>query len=176
MKKILAVLLCTLATGVMAQSNKDEGFYAELGVMQANYKESGVKFNNSMGALKAGYNFNKAFAVEGMIAGNIGSANFYIGSTYITAQVQNAYGLYGKGSIDVSEGVSLYGKIGLTNGEVTASSRYASSFTSGTSASYGVGIQANINKEVYATLDYLSYYNKNGISVTGPSINLGYKF
>jgi hypothetical protein len=129
-----------------------------------------------MAALKAGYNIDKNYAIEGLIAGNTGSASFNIGTTAITAQVQKAYGLYGKGTVELTETVGLYAKAGFTNGTVSASSRFGSGYSSGTSLSYGAGIQASFNKDVYATLDYMSYYNRDGVSITGPSISLGYKF
>ncbi len=164
-------------TNTFAQTQKkDSGFYAELGYMQASYSESVASFNNGMAALKAGYNIDKNFAIEGLIAGNTGSASFNIGTTAVTAQVQSAYGLYGKGTVELNETVGLYAKAGFTNGTVSASSRFGSGYSSGTSASYGAGIQANLTKDVYANLDYMSYYNKDGISITGPSISFGYKF
>ena len=177
-KKILVgAMLTVIATSTYAQEKKkDSGFYAEVGYMQAYYSESVASFNNGMAALKAGYNIDKNYAIEGLIAGNTGSASFNIGTTAVTAQVQNAYGLYGKGTVELTEAVGLYAKAGFTNGTVSASSRFGSGYSSGTSLSYGAGIQASFNKDVYATLDYMSYYNKDGISITGPSISLGYKF
>ena len=176
--KLLAVsLLSIVSANVMAQTNnKESGVYVEIGAIQAYYKEPLLNFNHTMGALKAGYNINKNFAVEAMYAGNLNSASFYYGSTNITAQVQSAYGIYGKGTIPLSDNVSLYAKIGATNGTVTASSAYGSAWSSGTSPAFGAGVQLNINKDIYASLDYMSYYNRDGVSITGPSVNLGYKF
>jgi outer membrane immunogenic protein len=179
MKKFIMImsLISIGITNTFAQTQKkDSGFYAELGYMQASYSESVASFNNGMAALKAGYNIDKNFAIEGLIAGNTGSASFNIGTTAVTAQVQSAYGLYGKGTVELNETVGLYAKAGFTNGTVSASSRFGSGYSSGTSASYGAGIQANLTKDVYANLDYMSYYNKDGISITGPSISFGYKF
>ena len=179
MKKFIMImsLISIGITNTFAQTQKkDSGFYAEVGYMQAYYSESVASFNNGMAALKAGYNIDKNYAIEGLIAGNTGSASFFIGSTSVTAQVQNAYGLYGKGTVELTETVGLYAKAGFTNGTVSASSRFGSGYSSGTSLSYGAGIQASFNKDVYATLDYMSYYNRDGVSITGPSISLGYKF
>lgn len=180
MKKavIVASLLSCAISSAMAQSSqkKESGPYVEAGFMQAYYKDDSVSFTNGLAALKAGYNFNKNLALEGMIGGNINSANFYYRTTNITAQVQNAYGIYGKGTVEINDTVSLYARVGATNGTVTGSSSYGSAWTSGTSPSYGVGIQANINNDVYVSLDYMSYYNREGVSITGPSLNAGYKF
>ena len=180
MKKIIIVasLLSCAISSAMAQSspNKESGPYVEAGLMQAYYSEPLLSFNHTMGVLKGGYNFNKNFALEGMVGANLNSANGYVGSTNVTAQVQNAYGIYGKGSIDVSNIVSLYAKIGGTNGTVSASTAYGSGWSSGTSISYGVGVTTKINPDVYLSLDYMSYYSRNGVSIVGPSLNAGYKF
>lgn len=180
MKKriIIASLISFAISSAMAQSSqkKESGPYVEAGLMQAYYSEPSATFNNTMAALKAGYNFNKNLALEGMIAGNLNSANFYYGQTNISANVQNAYGAYGKGTIEISDVFSLYVKVGATNGTLNASSAYGSAYQSGTSPSYGAGIQAAVNANAYVSLDYMSYYNRNGVSIVGPSLNAGYKF
>ncbi len=181
-KIIVATLLSCVAASAIAQVNttKESGVYVELGVIQANYNEPTFQFNNAMGALKAGYNFNKNFAVEGMYAGNLNSANGYVGVVSVTAQVQSAYGAYGKASLDINDMFSIYAKAGATNGTVSATATYggawASAWASGTSPSFGVGVQAKINNDIYTSLDYMSYYNRNGVSIAGPSVSVGYKF
>ena len=111
-----------------------------------------------------------------MYAGNLNSANGNVGGVNLTAQVQNAYGAYLKASIGVTDTLSLYAKAGGTSGTVCASTIYGSAWSSGTSPSFGVGIQANITNDIYTTLDYMSYYNRNGTTISGPSISVGYKF
>ncbi|NDE11543.1 MAG: hypothetical protein EBZ95_13440, partial [Chitinophagia bacterium] len=82
--------------------------------------------------------------------------------------------------IDLNDIFAIYAKAGATNGTVSASAsfggNFASAFASGTSPSFGAGVQANISKETYASLEYMSYYNRNSVTIAGPSINVGYKF
>ena len=178
-KNLLAAALLTIATtGVMAQAqtNKETGFYAELGLAQAYYKEPTANFNNALGVLKAGYNINKYIAAEVMGAGNLNSANFYYGGTNINAKVSSAYGGYAKLSLPVNNDFSFFVRAGVTSATVMASSRYASAWSSGSDFSYGGGAQFNFTKDLYGQVDYMSYYNKNSISVQAPSISVGYKF
>jgi opacity protein-like surface antigen len=179
-KLLVAALLAVSGTGAMAQAqaNKDSGFYAELGLVQAYYNQSNpsVNFNNSMAAIKAGYNINKYAAAEVMAAGNLDSANFNYGSTNINAKVSNAYGAYGKFSLPIEDKFSLFVRLGVTSATVDASSRYGSAWSSGSDFSYGAGAQFNFTKDVYGQVDYMSYYNKNNITVQAPSISIGYKF
>ena len=182
MKKriLVAAILAVATTSSFAQANKESGFYAELGLAQAYYKEPTANFNNSMGVLKAGYNINKYVAAEVMAAGNLNTATFYSGATRIEAKVSSAYGGYGKFSLPVNEDFSLFVRLGVTSATVSATatngSRYASAWSSGSDFSYGAGAQFNFTKDIYGQVDYMSYYNKNNITVTAPSISVGYKF
>lgn len=182
-KKLVVAALLSLATTVsmaQAQTKKDDGFYAELGYAQAYYTEPGANFNHAMGVLKGGYNINKYIAAEVMVAGNLNDAVFYSGSTRIVASVSNAYGAYGKFSLPVNEDFSLFARVGVTNARVDATatngSRSASAWSSGSDFSYGGGAQFNFTKNIYGQVDYMSYYDKNGITVSAPSISVGYKF
>ena len=180
MKNILfvAALLTATATDAIAQenSNKEKGFYAELGLAQAYYKESSVNFSNAMGTLKAGYNINRHIAAEVMAGGNLNSAGFYYGTTKVDAYVSGAYGAYGKISLPLSDAFSLFIKLGVTSATVSASTRYGSGYSSNSDISYGGGAQFNFTPNVYGQFDYTSYYNKNGVSVVAPSVSVGYKF
>lgn len=178
-KKLLVAALLTVAgTSAMAQAqaNKESGFYAEFGLAQAYYKEPAANFNNTLGVLKAGYSINKYVAAEVMAAGALNSANFNIGSTNVNAKVSSAYGAYGKFSLPIEDKFSLFVRLGVTSATVDASSRYGSAWSSGSDFSYGAGAQFNFTKDVYGQVDYMSYYNKNNITVQAPSISIGYKF
>jgi opacity protein-like surface antigen len=178
MKKIIfagaVAALSTIAIG--AQAQEKSGFYTEFGVMQAYYKEPTANFNNAMAAITLGYSINKNIAVEVMGATSIGEANFNIGSTRINAKTSGATGAYVKGSLPVDNSFEVFAKAGVTNGKVEASSAYGSAWSSGSSFSYGAGMQFNFTKDVYATAQYMSYYDRKGISITGPSVSVGYKF
>lgn len=179
MKKIAlvsaVVVLSALGTGAQAQEAKT-GFYTELGLIQAYYSEPGANFNNTMAALILGYSINKNLAVEVMGATSVADANFYHGSTRINAKTSGATGLYVKGSLPVDKSFEVFAKVGGTNGKVEASSAYGSAWSSGTSFSYGGGIQFNFTDSVYATAQYMSYYDRKGISINGPAVSVGYKF
>jgi hypothetical protein len=74
----------------------------------------------------------------------------------------------------------LYGKAGFTNGTVTVSASVpgysASAWSSATSASYGVGAQFDVSPTSFVAIDYMSFYNKNNVTIAGPSISYGVKF
>jgi opacity protein-like surface antigen len=177
-KILVATLFSIAATGAFAQSqaNKDSGFYAELGLAQAYYKESFGNINNTNGFLKAGYSNKKNVSAEVMGATNINSASFTYGTALINAKVSNAYGGYGKFSLPVNDDFSLFVRLGVTSARVDIASGYGSAWSSGSDFSYGAGAQFNFTKSVYGQVDYMSYYNKNNISIQAPSLSIGYRF
>ena len=150
--------------------------YLEPFIMLAYYNEPLLSFNHGMAGLKVGYNIDKNTAIEAMGATNISSASGYVGSTYITAQVSGAQGVYLKLKSDNPNGVNVYGKFGTTSGTVTASSAYGSVWTSGYSTSYGAGLQFDDKDNTYYTIEYMSYYSNAGVTVGGPSVSIGLKF
>ena len=47
---------------------------------------------------------------------------------------------------------------------------------SDSSFSYGMGLQYQFNGSWYAQADYVSYYDKNGDTIRGPSLGVGLRF
>jgi hypothetical protein len=180
MKKITSIALASIATIgsslANAQSSDLTGFYAELGILQAYYKDSVANVNNTMGSATLGYSINQYASFEILGAGALNEASFYYGTTKINAKTSSAYGGYAKGTLPIDDKFGVFVKIGATNGTVTASSAYGSGWSSGTSFSYGGGIQINFNKNVYGIAQYMSYYGKNSVTIVAPSIGIGYKF
>ena len=171
--------MALLALGVLGYQSAyaEEGkMYLEPFIMRAYYNEPLLSFYHGMTGLKVGYNIDKNIAIEAMGATNIGSASGYVGSTYITAQVSGAQGIYLKLKSDNPNGFNVYGKFGTTSGTVTASSAYGSVWTSGYSTSYGAGLQFEDKSNTYYTVEYMSYYSNSGVTVGGPSASIGLKF
>jgi hypothetical protein len=177
-KLIVASLFTVVSPGVMAQesASKETGYYAELGVTQVYFKQNDTQFNHMMADVKVGYNFSKNIAVEVMLGNNLNSADTNYNGTNVNAKISSAYGGYGKFSLPVSDVFSLFVRLGVTDARLNSSSNLGSDWSSGFDFSYGGGAQFNFTKEVYGQIDYMSYYNKNNVSVAGPSISIGYKF
>ncbi len=178
-KCILLISSLMLASTAQAQTD-DEKNYLEGVVLRVYFKEPGFNFYHGMGGIRFGHKFDKNFAIEGLAVSALGTPAGYIGSVYVTSKVSHAYGVYAKVQSDPSNGYSVYGKVGATSGTVTASayvSGYsATAWSSGTSSSYGGGVQIDTAKNQYVGFDYMSYYSKNGATISGPSVNFGWKF
>jgi len=155
----------------------NETFYGEIGYAYVPFNSAGYNLGSfGIGLIRGGINIHKNFSAEALIGVGITDASFYVGSTLITTKINNMYGFYAKPKFQVADNVELFGRVGYTNVDVTASSRYGGVTGNSGSLSYGLGAQVDFNKSVYGQLDWMSYYGKNGDTGRGPSISVGVKF
>ncbi len=42
--------------------------------------------------------------------------------------------------------------------------------------SFGAGVSYSLTEQVYAQVDYMRYYDRKGLELSGPSLSIGYKF
>ena len=163
-----------------ASSQGEEKAYTELGVAAIRTEVGGFSAINSVGIIRLGYNFDKNFSGEVVAGGGINSDSFYYGSTYVTFKVNSVYGAYLKAKAEVSPDLEIFARLGILHSDatVTASNWAASYWGNGydNSVSFGAGAQYNFAKTVYGQVDYMSYYNKSGITSAGPSASIGVKF
>jgi hypothetical protein len=163
---LAAVLLAVGATTAHAAP------YVEVGYAVPEFSGAGI--SGSFGAVRSivGMGFNDNLDGEFMVA--TGVVDSMIGVT--TLSLDHMYGLYLKPKTKLSDTIELFGRIGYVNTQVSASNWAASTWASDSSASYGIGVQFNINKGTAITTDWTSYYNKSGTTLDGFSVNLKLDF
>lgn len=180
MKNSIAVSIL-LSTAILGSSHaQEQSTYIQIGALAANYSEPLASFRNGMAAVTFGRKFDQNLSVEAMAATAINEASGRWGNVSVTAKVSNAVGVYAKAQTTPSNGLSLYGKAGFTHGTVSASARVAgysaSSWSSATSPSYGLGAQYDFSPNSYVVFDYMSYYSKGSVTISGPSVSYGFRF
>lgn len=179
-KNLIAVSFISVLALCCISSAQAQSTYLQIGGLSANYSEPLASFRNGMAAFTLGRQLDQNISVEAMAAAAINEASGYWGSVYVTAKVSNAAGVYVKAQTTPSNGLSLYGKAGVTTGTVSASARVAgysaSAWSSATSPSFGGGAQFDVSPNSFVAVDYMSYYNKNSISISGLSFSYGFKF
>lgn len=173
-KSLLALLIAGLSSTAFAQAN--DQFYVEVGYGAIKYTEPGAWAEPGVGVVRLGMNIDKNLSGELMYGGTVNDANFYVGSTRVTFRYDSIYGAYLKGKLEVSPFVEVFGRVGVTGADVSASVPGYAITASGSDVSYGAGVQFNFSKTAYGQIDYMSYYNKGGASVKGPSASVGFRF
>ncbi len=136
--------------------------------------------------IRGGYFFNKYFSIEGRLGFGIGDDSKTVfdptlGTFDLKLELDNMFGVYGVGHIPVSERVDLYGLIGLTNGESTASATIpgfgsVSVSDDESDLSLGVGADFLVTKNFSLNIEYTSYLSKSDFDADAISLGANYYF
>ena len=162
------------AEGAATQS--DTHLYADLSYARLTLDSSGYSVTPSDAIVRVGYDFTKNFSVELVGATSVASANVNILGYDVALKVDNGYGAYLKGRVEVAPNFELFAKAGWVHATISASVPGVAASSSDSSASYGVGLHYMFAKPWYLQADYVSYYSKSGDTIKGPSIGVGVRF
>jgi len=161
---------------VSAQESPNTGAYFEAGVMYARYEETNGWFTSAVPIARVGYSVNEWLAIEAMIGSSIVDTSFYAGTTLVNARFDYLSSVGGKFSVPISSSAQAYARLGMASGGVSADTAYGSAWARSISPSYGVGLQFDLNSTQYISVDYTSFYNKDGVSMSGASATYGIRF
>lgn len=95
-----------------------------------------------------------------------------IGGYDVSLELNSMFGLYGKGMLPLNENVTVYGLLGLTWAEGTASSGGYSFSSDDTDLSFGVGFDFEVAKKIHIELEYMKYLSKSDFDLAGASLGL----
>ncbi len=173
-KNALVVLAAVLATGaVSAQSMSNQGYYGEVGYTALNIKNNanGFDITPKLARLIAGKEINKSLAVEGTYAFTASNDSAVVNSTKYTGKA-SFFGAYLKPKLEITQDIEAFARVGALH---TKYEDEGSSFSK-TKLSYGIGVQAQFNKDVYGQLDYMNYGKKDGVTAKGFTVSMGTRF
>lgn len=162
--------VCAALPSMAAQP--DGQTYAELSYAWLKLSSTGYDVTTEDAIGRFGYEFTKNVGAEIFGATSVSSGSLY----GVDVKVDNAYGAYLKLRTEVSPGFEIFGKLGWVHATLNASIPGASASSSDSSFSYGVGAQYTFTDKWYMQADYMSYYDKNGDTIKGPSIGVGIRF
>ncbi len=173
----LARNLCIVGLAIGASLPAAAAEYAGQTYAEASYgwlKLSSDGFDVTTGDIigRLGYEFTKNLGAEVFLASSMSGGKV----NGVDVKVDSAYGGYLKGRVEASPGFELFAKLGWVDAKLKASIPGASVSDSNNSFSYGVGAQYTFSEKWYAQVDYMSYYDKGGDSIKGPSLGVGVRF
>ena len=194
MKKILIV--ATLASTFMATSAFAQG-YVGLGVgssrssggdgTTAGTTITGSNSSKTSYKIYGGYQFTPNWGVEAQYT-DLGNRNFTISNPLVaagapgTANVRaNQFSIAGTGTLPLSQGFSLMGKLGVSANRTTgsASAGFVVNNSNRTDAIVGVGVQYAITPRMAVRLEYEDFgrfSNTNNFRGNNTSLNFQYSF
>jgi hypothetical protein len=176
-KKKVAIAAVFALAGIAAQA---QSTYAEVGVGTAKYSEPALSMTPTIARGIFGMNLNDNFAVEAMGATGLSDGTTTYSGVGINLRVDNAFGAYITPKVKLGDSAELFVRAGYThvNGTATATGNRGSLTLamSGSSPSFGAGVKFNLSNNSYVVADYMSYYSKDGISVNGYTVGMGFGF
>jgi len=175
-------LTCVTVSTAFAQKAPDS-VYGELGYTQVTLASSDSTAPSiKPSALRAivGYELNRNFSVEGMVAMGIadGTADLATSAGTLNAKtkIDSMYGVFAKAKAEVAPGVELFGRLGYSKANLTTTVASGSGSASFDGASWGLGASYAVSPGVALNVDYMSYFSKDGVKATGPTFGVSFKF
>lgn len=171
---VTTVLLALNANAQTAQSSSK--MYGEIGWTRITYRESGDTLRPSALRLIGGAQLHPNLAIEGMLAFGLADDSVSILGVDVSGEVNRTWGLFIKPKASAAANLDIFGRVGYAKTRFTASAPGLTLSSSGSDLAYGVGASYRITPQWSANLDYMTYYNHDGIRSTGMTVGLGLKF
>jgi len=172
-KTLIAVALTAASCVTFAQSSS----YGEVAYVSGRYSEPGISANPTSLRLLFGMKSSDSLSYEGLLALGMATGNGRYLNVNYGIKANSVLGFYAKGTSKLSDSVQVFGRLGFTRTSLTDSASgpggSAQQTTSGGSLSYGAGLNFNIDTSSSVNLDYMAYYNRNGINLNG--LGVGYQ-
>lgn len=174
---MISVALGAFFLAQQAQAASTGDNYFEIGYGQLSYKEAGFG-NLSPSVIKGtlGTVVSEGFAIEGFVATGVSDDSIRYLGVPVTLSINHAFGVYARPFLKVGESAELFARAGFFRGKLTASANGYHFGTSGGDFSYGVGAAFNVSNNVQLTVDYMQYYDKENIKISGAGLGVKVAF
>lgn len=166
-------LFAVLAVGTAsAQSMKeDSGYYGEVGYTPISISHKSLTLKPKLVRLTAGKDINENLSIEGMYATTVSKDKQY--DVEISA---SNYGVFLKPKLEIATDTEVFARVGVVASKVEGMRSGVSASETGVDASYGLGIATKLTKDIYAQVDYMSYYDRNGTTAKAFAVSVGKRF
>ena len=175
LRKILYFSFLMGLFNTSAQAEFQETIYTGIQVSQVTYEDdfTGIEAEPSALVLRIGGYLEGGTAIEARLGFGLDGYGdtVDVGGVPVDFDVENFFGLYGLYHIGWGSNASLYGLLGVTNGEIKISPALGFITDRESSLSYGIGL--NIAR---FTFEYVNYIHTNDYDVTAISIGYVSKF
>jgi hypothetical protein len=172
-KTLIAACLATLSCVSFAQSSS----YGEVSYISGRYSEPSISANPTSLRLIYGMKSSESLSYEAMLSLGMATGTGQYKTVNYGIKENSIFGVYAKGITKLGESVQAFGRLGYTSTSLTdTATGPGGSFqqtTSGGSLSYGAGLNFSIDTTSSVNVDYMAYYNRNGINVNG--LGIGYQ-
>lgn len=177
MKSMAMAVVATAGLFGLGSAYAADGVYVGANFSSITYKETGFPSAKPTAvALKLGNQFNKNLAIEGRFGFGLSGDTVTVTGIPIELEVDNYFGVYGKGILPLSEVVSIYGLVGFTSGKITASVPGISVSGSDSDVSFGIGADFAVSKSTAINVEWAKLFEGTGYKVDALSIGVNFTF
>lgn len=175
LKKIFVAFGISILCGVaQAQTGYFGGSAAFLDV-----SVDGVSDEASLTAVygRLGTAFNDNFSGEIRAGLGVGDDTVDVFGTDVDVELDNMFGAYFRGGVQVGPAIFPYAIVGYTRGKATASaSGFGSRSETASDASFGLGADFNLTDNLLINVEYMNYFDKDNAEIDGFSVGLASHF
>lgn len=179
LKQMRNILVVALVACTSLAVHANEGTYFGVSFYNVAYEEDGVpEVNPTALGFKVGNQVNPNFAIEGRFGIGLAEDSAVVFGIPVDVDVDNFFGVYVKGVAPLSDAFSIYGLLGYTRGELTASvpGTDISVTESDSDLSFGFGADIDVSRTVAVNLEWAKLFEGDGYEVTSTSVGLNFKF
>lgn len=175
--QLLCAALLAAAFGAQAQTRNQAGpLYGELGYSPIKIKYADTSVTPKVLRAMVGYELSPNLAIEGMLGMGVSDDSTKVGSVSINGEVDHTVGIYLKPKAAITPDLEVFGRLGYARSKLTFSALGMTESDSSSDASYGLGFSYRFDPKISLTVDYMSYYNKNGWKANGLTVGVGFRF
>ena len=188
MKNKQSLLLATTLMFVSGTGLADSASKHYVGIQYgvAGYDEEGISevFKPTAVMLRLGHAFNSNFSVEARLGTGLDDETQFVPELGVsgidaTLELDTIAAIYAVGRTSLTESLSVYGLLGASRVEATATVSgfpAATNSSSETSFSYGVGVEVGISSSLGLNLEYTQYLDKSDADLGIIAVGLKYGF
>jgi len=106
----------------------------------------------------------------------LGSDEVDVQGIPVDLELDNLFGVYVKGGMPLAQNLYPYAVLGYTRAKLTATA-YGNSFSdSETDISFGFGLDLKTASEVTFSAEYMNYFDKDEVEISGFSLSVSKNF
>ena len=150
-------------------------YYLELGAVSLKVAADGVNASPHAARLVVGREIDQTFSIEGSYMATVSDDTVNVGNTNVGVGL-SSYGMYLKSNLVSFGKMNLFGRLGYSHTKLTSKDGRWLSDSEVNSLSYGLGMQATLNKDWHFQSGYTVFSNKDSTKAKGFGISLGYQF
>lgn len=168
-KTCVAGILLMVSSSVYAKGSFEDYGYIGLGYSYVDADIGGItSVDNSLLGLVGGYRFHENFAVEARGYGNI-SNDSILG---VDLQIDHSFSLFGKAVLPVWKYLDIYGLLGFGQIKASVTGQGYNTSDSDSDFQYGIGAAFNKGNPLELQLEWVKWYDNDGLDVNGLNLNL----